>query len=554
MKTSSNPSEDALSNIKRVVVLMFENRSFDHLFGEFPGANGLFDSPGVFKQDCYNLADPLSPPSDTNEKYFPAPVNITAPLPHDFTHDFGDGMMPDLFGPVFTITGDPPSPSNPSATYTSGYTKNGLYGQLQPQPQTYPDTNSGFYTTYNTCQKQEQSVLSYFEHGSLEVLHNLAQEFVLCDNWHCDMPGHTEPNRAFIHCATTGNTGIDDPDGGMIGKKSIFDLIDAQSNSEQPPTWKMYAPVDSSGTLGQLDTRFINDKQQFYSGVPVTTFTDDCNNGTLPFYSFIMSWLPTSSCDKYTDTSMHPAAMIQPGENLLAAVYNTLRNSPCWEDTLLVVTFDENGGLYDHVFPPTTNAPDPDASPVTQSTPGCCGNNWILDSKFDFSLLGVRVPALLISPWLAAGIDSTQYQNTSVLRFIIHRMNTIYGTDDAYLTSRDANAPMLEAVFNGFGVDTMRKDCPDWIRPYPKLPTIDPYTKSDAIPYATGKLTAWTPPPGMDEAPPVPYIEELLNIYVSPLPGHPDSSKNISHHFSTNAEVAQYIHEREQAAGIRESV
>jgi phospholipase C len=260
-----------------------------------------------------------------------------------------------------------------------------------------------------------------------------------------------------------------------------------------------------------------------------------------------MCWLPQA--DAYTDTSLHPASMIQPGENLLAAVYNTLRNSPCWNDTLLVINFDENGGIYDHVFPPTTTPPDPEAPPATQSTVGCCGNNWTLNSTFDFSLLGFRVPALLISPWLSRGIDNTQYQNTSVLRFIIDTMNANYGTSAAYLTSRDASAPSLDSVFSQFGQSTMRTDCPGWITPYPTLPCTDPATGSDAIPYNEGNLTAWTPPAGTDAAPPVDYINELMNIYVSPLPGHPDSGKMVTRTFPTNAEVMEYIKERMEAAG-----
>ena len=555
MKQNSDLVYDGLGNIKRIVVLMFENRSFDHLFGDFQNANGLFDKDGKFKEECYNLHDPLNPPSEEdNPKYFPTPVDPFQPLAHDFTHDFGDGMMPDLFGPIFTVTGEPAFPCNRNATYTSGYANGELIGQIQAQPQTYPATNSGFFTTYNSCRQQGLSAMTYFKNGALKVLHKLAKEFVLCDNWHCDMPGHTLPNRAFIHCGTTCGTngttgGIDDMDGGMVNATSIFDLINQQSNLNQPPSWKMYAPVDEYGDLGQLDTRFLNSALQNYQGVPITEFEDDCKNETLPFYSFIMCWLPNA--DSYTDTSMHPASMIQPGENLLAGVYNTLRDSRCWKDTLLVVTFDENGGLYDHVFPPTTIPPDPQAPATIQNTPGCCGNKWVLNSTFDFSLLGLRVPALLISPWLSKGvIDSKQYQNTSVTRFLIDKMNEIYQTSAPYLTSRDANAPSLDSVFSQFGLSSMRTDCPEKLLSYATLPCADPETCSNAIPYSDGTLKAWTPPFGTDATTPVPYINELMNIYVSPLPGHEDSGKKIVRHFATNADVAKYLEERKMAADL----
>lgn len=542
---ANNSTPDVLKNIKRIVVLMFENRSFDHLFGAFPGVNGLFKN-GQINQDYFNLPDPLSPPGPNNIPVYPSPIDPSFPQAHDFTHDFGDGMMPDLFGPVFTITGDPAIPTNESAVYTSGYIGGKVSGATAtPTPQTYPATNAGFYTTYNNCIQQGQAAMTYFEYGSLQVLHKLANEFVLCDNWHCDMPGHTLPNRAFFHCGTTNAVRIDDTDGGMVNSQSIFDVIDQYTpipNTE----WKMYAPANVSNEPGQLDTRFLNNTLANYKGFPISDFATDCENGALPFYSFIMCWLPDA--DAWTDTSMHPNALIQPGENLLAAVYNTLRNSPCWNDTLLIVTFDENGGIYDHVFPPSATPPKASAPPVTQFTKGCCGNNWTLQSKFDFSLLGPRVPALLISPWLSKGIDSTQYQNTSVLRFLIDKLNTVFKTNASYLTQRDANAPQLDTAFALFGQQIMREDCPAWIQPYSTLPSTDPQTNSNTIPYNDGTLTAWNPPPGAEAAPPVPYISEVLNIYLCSLPGHPDSGKKITREFVTNADAIKYTRERLLAA------
>jgi phospholipase C len=550
MQNIPNHLPNGLDRIKRVVVLMFENRSFDHLFGAFPGVRGLF-TEGQLNQDYFNLPNPLLPPSPSNTPVYPTPIDPDIPQAHDFTHDFGDGMMPDLFGPVFTVTGDPAIPSNPQAVFTSGYAKGQLIGATSvPPPLTYPTTNSGFYTTYNSCNQQGQAAMTYFENGSLKVLHKLASEFVLCDNWHCDMPGHTLPNRAFIHCGTTNAVSIDDTDGGMVNATSIFDVIDS-CNPGANVDWKMYAPVDDCNNLGQLDTRFLNEGLSNYQGFPLTEFAKDCKNGTLPFYSFIMCWLP--GADAWTDTSMHPNALMQPGENLLAAVYNTLRKSPCWEDTLLVVTFDENGGIYDHVFPPSAKPPICGAQPLTQNTQGCCGNQWILNSTFDFSLLGLRVPAILVSPWLSKGIDSTQYQNTSVLRFLIDKLNAAYNANVGYLTQRDATAPQLNCAFSQFGVKTMREDCPMWMEPYATLPTTDPNTQSNAIPFASGTLSPWSPPLNMNAAPPVPYINELLNIYLNSMPGHPDSGKNITRAFVDNNSVNEYIEERLQAAGQKAS-
>jgi len=216
-----------LEHIKRVVVLMFENRSFDHIFGALPGVNGLFQN-GQINPNYYNLPNPLEQQSASNPFVYPIPVDPSQPMAHDFTHDFGDGMMPDLFGPTFITTGNGPSDSG--ATYSSGYVNGAPTNQVSTNPEhkappTYPEKNSGFYTTYNKCKPQEQAALTYFEDGVLQVLHTLAKNFVVCDNWYCDMPAHTEPNRCFIHCGTTGTVGIDDTDSGRNFALTIFDLI-----------------------------------------------------------------------------------------------------------------------------------------------------------------------------------------------------------------------------------------------------------------------------------------------------------------------------------------
>src|SRR4051812_35629928 len=115
-----NTTIPGLGNIKRVVVVMFENRSFDHIFGALPGVNGLFQN-GKINPNYYNLANPLAPPSSSNPYIYPAPVDPSVPMAHDLTHDFGDGMMPDLFGPTFTITPPGAGACDPNASYTSGY-------------------------------------------------------------------------------------------------------------------------------------------------------------------------------------------------------------------------------------------------------------------------------------------------------------------------------------------------------------------------------------------------------------------------------------------------
>jgi phospholipase C len=497
------------SAIEHVVVLMFENRSFDHIFGAVPGVNGVLLADGSVNPAYFNLPNPLAPPDPPtgglNQPVHLQGVDTSYQLAHDFNHDFGDGMMPDLFGPGTTgfVGGKP----------------------VNAPKETYPATNSGFFSTIcwsvDGQPVQGQGALTFFEYGKLKVLHTLADAFVVCDNWHCDMPGHTMPNRAFMHCATTGTVGIADGDVGKIYNASIFDLIEGTDR-----TWKIYAPND------HLDTNWMNDKirKSPNTGIHMKLFAKDAQAGTLPFYSFLMCW--TGNGPKL-DSSMHPASPIQAGENLLAWVYNSLRESPSWEKTLFVVTFDENGGMYDHVVPPTTVQPN--AGPAQKYY----NSNIGAEVEFDYTLLGPRIPALLISPWLRHGVDSTLYQNTSVLRFLEDWMTPVGEKQGDYpvavcLTSRDATSESIAAAFGQFGLDTARKDTP-----YP-LPSYQGYAWQGGPEIETSAQEAAEPP--------MPHMLEVARMYLTPLPGHADSGRPITREFRTVAELDGYIQERNEAA------
>jgi phospholipase C len=366
---------------------------------------------------------------------------------------------------------------------------------------TYPSTNSGFVSTIaynvNSITRNGPQAMSYYQHGSLRVLHRLASEFVLCDNWFCDMPADTLLNRFFMHTAQTDGILTDNQSGVTIGSETIFDQI-----TEYGASWKMYAPwAEKYGSPitpiveiipnPQIDSRFLATQIQDspFTNRPITEFAADLAAGTLPVYSFLMCWLPLKVSNTSTDTSMHPNSDIRPGENYLAAVYNALRNSPHWNDTLLIVTFDENGGMYDHVPPPTAIAPN---SKV--------GSEWDeylqANCTFDFTRLGPRIPALLISPWLRRGIARQQYENASVLKFI----QDLIGAPG--LTARDANAPSLDGIFDEFGLSQPRTDCPASVAGYP------------GFPYANGDLSkTYVVPSGAETAPPPPYMAQLAKTY-----------------------------------------
>jgi phospholipase C len=317
------------------------------------------------------------------------------------------------------------------------------YKDGKPQPkeeETWPATNSGFVHT-NRHKGCEQFTMDYFELGTLSIVHQMAQDFVVCDNWFCDFPGHTNPNRAFMHCATDGNVQFDS-NASEIDSKTIYQLLCENGRSS-----KMYARTNKYDAVANADWEWVINVPQS-ARASTAEFVKDVGMGTLPFYSFVSCFSPRKNLDGSVDqwnTSMHPAAHVEAGENYLAAIYNKLRASQLWNKTLLVVTFDENGGYYDHVRPPKTVSPDPEHK--TQD--------------FDYTLLGPRIPALLVSPWLSKGkVDSTQYQNTSILRYV---ENAAVGSPNSRisLTARDASARSIGCAFELHGVDEARTDCPE---------------------------------------------------------------------------------------------
>lgn len=200
---------------------------------------------------------------------------------------------------------------------------------------------------------------------------------------------------------------------------------------------------------------------------------------------------------------------------------------------MLIVTFDENGGIYDHVVPPAGIKPDKNAKPVFAPPPD--GTTY----EFDFTLLGLRVPALLISPWLAKnGIDSTQYQNTSILRFIEDLLVGPTGLPRPCLTDRDRQATSIGHVFDQFGLATPRTDCLRTIAGYP------------GYAWANGRLDDGPGLLSRQEAalPPMPHMVEIAKMYANGQPGHPDSGKPITREFATVAELDDYVRERDEAA------
>jgi phospholipase C len=268
--------------------------------------------------------------------------------------------------------------------------------------------------------------MGMFTPAGLPVLSGLAAGFAVCDYWYSSVPTMTFPNRAFA-CAATSQGHMNDGSASYT-VQSIFGLMTAHNLS-----WKIYGYDDEPLTSKNFPDTTSAPESCFGK---FADFQSDAAAGTLPQYSFLEpSWGSTGN-------SQHPNYDVSLGEQLIQAVYNAVRGGPGWAQTLLFITYDEHGGLYDHV-PPPSGATPPDA------TPGEFG--------FDFTRFGVRVPAVLVSPLIPAGTvfrvpaGSTPLDHTSVLKTI----ETRWGLPA--LTARDAAAP---DVGDALSLATPRTDDP----------------------------------------------------------------------------------------------
>jgi phospholipase C len=261
----------------------------------------------------------------------------------------------------------------------------------------------------------EGDIMGCFTPEAVPVLSALAKGYAVCDQWFASVPTETLPNRAFA-CAATSQGHMDDKTR-TFSSPTIFGLLDAAGLG-----WSVYGYADeplTKSTFTQISREAASHFGKF------NDFQAAAAAGTLPPYTFLEpSWGTTGN-------SQHPNYDVALGEQLIHDVYEALRAGPGWPGTLLVITYDEHGGCYDHVPPPWGAVP-----PDTDTG----------EFGFNFDRFGVRVPTVLVSPLIAPGTvyrvpaGGTPLDHTSVLKTVEQRWNL------PALTARDAAAPAFGDV------------------------------------------------------------------------------------------------------------
>lgn len=451
-----SPKLDA--RVKHIFVLVLENRSFDHMLG----ATQINGSDAETRAPTQTVRRPEGTANDVRD----ANGNVTdhcivgtgqkRSVGVDPGHEFGDTLV--ALGGAQPSSAYPPYP----AVDNSGFAQ-----------------NSSVSSPGDPC----SIMLSYRGDGTDEagadvpVITALAREFAVCDHWFSSMPGPTWPNRLFIHAASS--AGLDDSPspgdslldalvGGIIfDNGSIYDLLSSENID-----WAVYHG-DAFPQVAAL------------SGMDVTTtsthfhdmdeFEGDLADSSVANYVFIE---PDYGDDITGSTykcgnSQHPLDDITHGERLIKRVYEAIRNSPVWNESMLIVTYDEGGGFFDHVRPGGTVPPGDSVTDALNNHHG-----------FDFTQLGVRVPAIVCSSWIPRNvIDHRVYEHASVAS----TAERLWALPN--MTDRDAHARDLTTLLS---LSSPRTDAPT------QLPNAaDPEVECPHDPPRTGQtssgLTARSP-------------------------------------------------------------
>jgi phospholipase C len=389
-KITASAATASLSDVKHVVILMQENRSFDHYFGTLSGIRG-FSDPSV--------------PTNANGR----------PIFDQYGYQPGSGPSSSGFTQPFNLLNNPPS--------DNGEATNDIAHDWVTQHDSW---NGGKLDSFITAHLSADGdtngpvTMGYFTRSELAFYYALADAFTICDGYHCSVIGPTDPNRVMAMSASI------DPAGGgggpVITTASDRVAMTGKLNWETMPeallkagvSWKVYN--DPTGLLGlgvlsyfknYTDPLSLTGLELIARGLTPNfpgDFESDVKSGSLPSVSWIVP--PLAECE-------HPAAPPEWGEYLVQQILGILVSNPdVWAQTVFIVDYDENGGFFDHVPPPA--APAGTAGEyLTGTLPSAAGG---IAGPIG---LGFRTPALVISPFSAGGYKySGTLDHTSTLRLI----------------------------------------------------------------------------------------------------------------------------------------
>jgi phospholipase C len=376
---STDPATQNLDKIEHIVVLMLENRSFDHMLGYLSLEGGRADVEGL-RSGMTNEAEGHAYPVHHLPETHPPDPHWDPDHSAAATDKQVDGGRMDGFAASFAET---------------------LAGRHVPNP-------------------DPGMVMGYYNAGDLPVYDHLADHFCVCDHWHSSVPGATWPNRLYAVAGSAAGSRDDNTKPfPIIGKPlPIYDKHSFVRHLDAAGVnWRWY--TYDVGTLRCVDSDYRLGCHEHFAYVERTklplevvleeellldedsaSFLEDAQRGRLAPVSWIDPNFKDLNLAHVPSNDDHPPSDVGAGQELVMLVYNALASGPLWNKTLLLVVYDEHGGFHDHVPPPEATDDDP----------------------AKFGRYGVRVPALVVSPWTQQrAVAKTLFDHTSIVKTILTR-------------------------------------------------------------------------------------------------------------------------------------
>ena len=452
--TATFTGQQNLNSLNHIIFLAQENRSFDHYFGAlraYWAANG-------FPDQSFNGLPQFNPKTGPPPLYGPPPsipgCNPADPPPSSCVYDPSN---PVTSYHLITQCIENPSPSWDEAHADWNYNDEvGKYGIKNFKGDGFVKTAGGDARVDGFYDVNGIRAMGYYDGSDLNYYYFMASDFGTSDSWFHPAMTRTHPNREYLVAATSQGyaypVGTDSGDQSLLTATTIFQELQAAGIS-----WRIYVdPTNSSCTGPPYDPNCLINLSyiQFFkwghtiaanyptSIAPISQYFTDLANGTLPQVGLIEP-ATDAGFDEHPSVSDSEPNNIQRGQNFVASLINGLMNSTSWKDSAFILTWDENGGLYDHVGPVATV--NPDGIPPVDLLPGdvCNEQGDSTDLLCDFKITGYRVPLIVVSPYANKNyVSHTPADTTAILKLIETRFNL------APLTQRDAAQPDMTEFFD----------------------------------------------------------------------------------------------------------
>jgi len=404
---SAKPAAGSLNSLNHIILFMQENRSFDHYFGALNAYRAKQNPPLPQDVDTWTSGADKTPATVSTPSYDPVTGQAGAPISAFHMQSVCSENLTPSWNETHRIW-------NLFHTGSGTFTMDGfafIEGKFAHDEFVAGQPNFSDFAG--------KRAMGFYDDSDLPFYYFMASNFATSDRWFSPAPTRTHPNRFFWLAATSKGFVTAPPQ--QIVAKTIFELMD-----ENNVSWKIYT-VDGH-TYFSYFTYFNNHHANV---VPISQYFTDVQNGTLPQVAYIETGIEIDQVSS-SGVDEHPKSNIQIGAAFAARLINALMNSPSWKDSVFIETFDEGGGLYDHVPPVAVPSPDgiPPIMPATNQ-PG------------DFTLTGFRIPLIVISPFSKKNfVSHTPMDSTAALKLIETRFHM------PNLTARDASMPDMTEFFD----------------------------------------------------------------------------------------------------------